>query len=455
MNDKTAIKVENLTKIYFIFDDKKDRLKEALSLTRKKYHHDFYALNDVSFEIKKGETFGIIGVNGSGKSTLLKILTKVLNQSSGTVEVEGKVSALLELGAGFNSEMTGIENIYLNGTILGYTKKEMDERVQSILEFADIGEFVHQPVKMYSSGMYVRLAFAVAINVDPDILIIDEALAVGDIFFRQKCYAKLEEFKQRGKTIVLVTHGMNEVEQFCDRAIMLEHGKVIAIGNSQEVVKKYYLAVQGVQLKDKYSSVNNSTDNIKTNDLLSFNDWSIKENVFFDLNLSKEISNGKARFLKIGLFDVNGMVVRTFEQGQEAYFYYEIEMIEDIQVPLWGTILFDGRNTIVHGKDNLQMYTDTPLKVEKGAVLHILQTMQLDIQQGEYTFEVGFATMEEKHYLNRSNVSWQELDSKLEKICIRNAVGSFVIGSQKIPNPTQLINHGVCDLQNKMQIIVV
>ena len=192
---KAAIEVKDVTKIYRLYDRKVDRIKDALSLTRKKNYKEHYALRHVNFTINEGETVGIIGTNGSGKSTILKIITGVLNPTEGEVIVNGRISALLELGAGFNMEYTGIENIYLNGTMIGFTKEEIDAKMDAILEFADIGDFVYQPVKTYSSGMFVRLAFAVAINIEPEILIVDEALSVGDVFFQSKCYKKFEEFK--------------------------------------------------------------------------------------------------------------------------------------------------------------------------------------------------------------------------------------------------------------------
>ena len=197
-----AIRVEHLSKMYKLYNKPSDRLKESLGLSKKKRYREHYALRDVSFDIKKGETVGIIGTNGAGKSTILKIITGVLSPTEGEVSEDGRISALLELGAGFNMEYTGIENIYLNGTMIGFSEKEIDARLDDILAFADIGEFVNQPVKSYSSGMFVRLAFAVAINIDPEILIVDEALSVGDVFFQAKCYRKFEEFKQEGKTIL-------------------------------------------------------------------------------------------------------------------------------------------------------------------------------------------------------------------------------------------------------------
>ena len=212
-NNEYAIQVQDVSKIYKLYDKPIDRLKESLSLTHKNYHKDFFALSDISFNVKKGETVGIIGTNGSGKSTILKIITGVLTPTSGQVRVSGVISALLELGAGFNMDYTGIENIYMNGTMMGFSKKQMDEKLPDILEFADIGDFVYQPVKTYSSGMFVRLAFALSINVEPEILIVDEALSVGDVFFQSKCYRRMEEIRKNGTTILMVTHGYGQCHQ--------------------------------------------------------------------------------------------------------------------------------------------------------------------------------------------------------------------------------------------------
>ncbi|SNB46631.1 ABC transporter ATP-binding protein [Geobacter sp. DSM 9736] len=233
------IQVENLTKIYKLYDSPVARFKESLDPIRRKYHHDFYALKNVTFDVKKGESIGIIGKNGSGKSTLLKILTGVLTPTSGKVSVGGKISALLELGAGFNPELSGIENIYFNGMLMGYTREEMDERLDDILAFADISEFVLQPVKTYSSGMFVRLAFAVAVNVDPDILIIDEALSVGDALFQQRCIARIRAMRESGLTLLFVSHTPDVIRALCDTAIWLEGGCIKIIKEAVKVSNAY------------------------------------------------------------------------------------------------------------------------------------------------------------------------------------------------------------------------
>ena len=231
-----AIEVRNVSKIYKMYNDPKDRFKEAFGNGKKKYYKEFYALNDVSFEVGQGE---IVGINGSGKSTILKILTGVLTPTNGDVSIEGKVSALLELGAGFNMEYTGMKNIYLNATMMRVSKEEIEKKIPDILAFADIGDYINQPVKTYSSGMFVRLAFAVAINVDPDVLIVDEALAVGDTRFQLKCMDKFLEFVNQGKTILFVSHDVNSIKRFCNRAIWMNQGKIIQDGNTDEVTDHY------------------------------------------------------------------------------------------------------------------------------------------------------------------------------------------------------------------------
>ena len=238
MNDN-AITVDHVSKLYKLYDKPSDRFKEAMGLTKKKLYREHYALRDVSFNVKRGESIGIIGTNGSGKSTMLKIITGVLNPTEGQVNVNGRISALLELGAGFNGEYSGIENVYLNGTMNGFTREEIDARMDEILRFADIGEFVNQPVKTYSSGMFVRLAFAVAINIEPEILIVDEALSVGDVFFQAKCFRKFEEFREMGKTLLMVSHDLSSISKYSDKVILLNQGTKVDEGEPKYIVDLY------------------------------------------------------------------------------------------------------------------------------------------------------------------------------------------------------------------------
>jgi lipopolysaccharide transport system ATP-binding protein len=238
-----AVEFQNVSKSYAIYDAPGDRLKELLTFGARRCHRDFWALRDLSFEVRRGETFCILGENGSGKSTLLQMVAGILLPSSGHLIVNGRVSALLELGAGFNQEFTGRENVYLNGAILGLTTRQIDERYRAIEEFAEIGDFIDQPVKTYSSGMVVRLAFAIAIHVDPEILLVDEALAVGDLYFRHRCMRKVHELRSRGVTILFVSHALADVKAVGDRAMWLEHGRLIEIGATDIVVAKYLAAM--------------------------------------------------------------------------------------------------------------------------------------------------------------------------------------------------------------------
>lgn len=304
-----AISVNNVTKIYKMYEKPIDRLKETFHPFCKQYNTPFYALDDVSFEIKKGETVGIIGTNGSGKSTILKIITGVLQPTEGEVRVEGKISALLELGAGFDMEYTGIENIYMNGAILGYTREEMDIKKEEILAFADIGDFVNQPVKTYSSGMLVRLAFALSINVEPEILIIDEALAVGDAFFQAKCFQKLEEIKEKGTTILFVSHDTVSVKKLCKRAVWLDRGHLKEVGEAKEVCEHYLSMQIEEQNREKQKMV---------------------ENMVLD-NTTEEINaGGKKSFAKVNLDNSAG--VSGTGAGEILSFYVRNEKDEDVTV---------------------------------------------------------------------------------------------------------------------------
>lgn len=238
MSDIT-VKLENISKFYKLYNKPKERLKEALHPRGKKYHRKFYALSDINLEIKKREVLGIVGKNGSGKSTLLKLISGIIQPSSGKIEVKGKVSALLELGSGLNPEFTGMQNIYFSGTMMGFSRKEMEEKIEDIVSFADIGNFIHQPLKTYSSGMKARLGFALTINMEPEILILDEVLAVGDELFKRKCYAKMEEFFKSGCSVIYVSHSINTVNEICSRAIFLDKGELILEGPPKFVTMHY------------------------------------------------------------------------------------------------------------------------------------------------------------------------------------------------------------------------
>lgn len=383
-----VIKIESLSKVYKLYNDPVDRMKEALNPFRTSYHHDFFALKDVNFEVKKGETIGIIGKNGSGKSTLLKVLTGVLTPSDGSCRVEGKVSSLLELGAGFNPELSGLENVYFNGAILGFTKEEMDQKLDAILEFADIGEFIGQPVKNYSSGMQVRLAFAVAISVDPDILIVDEALAVGDMRFQQKCFRKFREFQKNGKTIVFVSHDVGSVNNYCDRAIWLLDGGIYRAGDPDKVTREY-TSYMYYGVEDSKNNKNAKIDNC------SGNVGGRVEDLGLDLESVDGCSSfgeGGARIKGVGLYSFeNEEKIRVFKGGERVSFKVEFEVLKDIENPIIGFILKDKYGNQLLGYNSFSV--DSKLKgMKKGESFVAIFDFDFPLlSNGDYSFTVAVA----------------------------------------------------------------
>ena len=385
-----AVSVKNLTKVYQLYNKPLDRLKESISLTRKNYHRDFYALNGISFAVEKGESFGIIGINGSGKSTLLKIITGVLSKTSGDVVVNGKVAALLELGAGFNMDYTGIENIYMNGTMMGFTKKEMDEKLSKIIEFADIGDFIYQPVKQYSSGMFVRLAFALSIAVDPEILIVDEALSVGDIFFQTKCYKRMDELKEKGTTIIMVTHDLGAVMKYCDRTMVLHNGNQVAVGSPHEMVEinKKILAGQEPTISDKTAS--EPVDNDKNVGAITTSP--LKTNMV--INPHADIyGDMKAEFIDFGVVDEKGNPATVIVKGENFTIKEKIKMHDTIKSPIFTWTIKDKRGVELTGSNTMLEKIDTGLG-EKGRVYDVSFTQKMRLQGGEHLLSMSCTSFE-------------------------------------------------------------
>lgn len=377
MNENVAIEVSHLTKVYKLYDRNRDRLKEALHLSKNINCHEHYALDDVNVTVHTGETVGIIGTNGSGKSTILKIITGVLNPTAGSVKINGRISALLELGAGFNMEFTGIENVYLNGTMCGFTEEEIDAKLDDILEFADIGDFVNQKVKTYSSGMFVRLAFAVAINIDPEILIVDEALSVGDVFFQNKCYRKFEEFKKQGKTILFVSHDLSSISKYCDRVILLEKGHKIGEGAPKEIIDMYKKVLVG--------QLDQQTNTAKSQDLGSGKKW--KD--LMQLNPHKdEYGSGLAEFEDYCAYDKAGVITNTIIKGEEFTVKVKVRFFEKIQDPIFAVSFKNMQGTEITGTNTMfeKMTIETP---EPGDVLVATFTQNMSLQGGEYLISLG------------------------------------------------------------------
>lgn len=387
-----AIKADNISKIYKLYDDPKDRMKEALHPMRKKYHHDFYALNDVSFKIKHGETVGIIGKNGSGKSTLLKIITGVLRPSHGKCHVNGKVSALLELGTGFNPELTGIENVYFSGIVTGSTKEEMDAKIYDILAFAEIGNFIHQPVKTYSSGMYVRLAFSVAINVDPDILIIDEALAVGDIRFQQKCFRKINEFREDGKTILFCSHDPAAILNFCVSCIWIDDGVVKEHGVPDEVVKKY--------LAWNHFESNVIAKKPKTESCQETQNKSVGlDSLWRDISNCAQFGDEAADILSVAFYDEHNGNIQTLKGGEKVNLVIKAKFNKDMSNVIFGFTIKNNLGEPVCATNTfVEKYPS--LKVEKGNIKTVkFSFIMPNLGNNSYSIDVAVASGNQEYHL--------------------------------------------------------
>ncbi|HKM35908.1 MAG TPA: ABC transporter ATP-binding protein [Lachnospiraceae bacterium] len=368
-DSKTAIQVKNLKKVYKLYNKSSDRFKETFGLTHKKYK-EHYALDGVNLEIFQGETVGIIGTNGSGKSTILKIITGVLSPTEGEVTVDGRISALLELGAGFNMEYNGIENVYLNGTMMGFSEKEIDKKMPDILKFADIGDYVNQPVKTYSSGMFVRLAFAVAINIEPEILIVDEALSVGDVFFQAKCYHKFEEFKKMGKTIVFVSHDLSSISKYCDRVFLLNQGKLLGQGTPKEMIDAYKRVLVGqYEVSGEQEEGIVLPDHVLNPDLL-------------------EYGNKQAEIIEFFITDDKNVKTTAVIKETAFTIHVKVRFNERIVAPIFAFSFKNIKGTEITGTNS--MIEKAFLQpVSAGSIKEITFKQQMSLQGGEYLLSLG------------------------------------------------------------------
>ena len=424
--NKTAIEVKNVQKIYKLYDKPSDRMKEAFGFGRKKVHKLHYALNGVSMNIRQGETVGIIGTNGSGKSTILKIITGVLSPTAGEVHVNGRISALLELGAGFNMEYNGIENVYLNGTMIGFSEKEIDEKLPDILAFADIGDYVYQPVKTYSSGMFVRLAFAVAINIEPEILIVDEALSVGDVFFQAKCYHKFEEFKKMGKTIVFVSHDLSSISKYCDRVFLLNQGSLLGEGGPKEMIDAYKRVLVGqYELPDKEDQQSLLNDEGLMAAAAAASDGGAALGRNPEL---LEYGTRQAQITEFYMTDDRGVRTTAVIKGSEFTLHMKVKMNDHIPAPIFAFSFKNIIGTEITGTNTMveKAFLDS---AEPGQVKEVTFTQKMSLQGGEYLLSLGVTgyngdNFEVYHRLydalnitvvsDKNTVGYYDMDSSIE-----------------------------------------
>lgn len=385
MSSDIAISVRNLTKTYRIFNHPGDRIKQALTLGRLKFHREFTALKDVSFDIKKGETVGIIGRNGSGKSTLLQLICGILKPTSGSVNINGRVSALLELGSGFNPEFTGRENIYFQGAIMGFTKEKMDAKVDDIIAFADIGEFIDQPVRTYSSGMFVRLAFAVAIHSEPEILVVDEALSVGDMAFQNKCMTTINRARDNGVAIMVVSHDTFLVRSICDRGILIQNGVLVAMDVAGKVCDEY---VQTMRLA---SSMTPPANTIEEGDIQSADEFRVDDR-FMTRVATTRYGSGEVKVTAVEMMDSVGLPLRQVQFGERAKIRIHVLSMVNAQINVAYQIRDQSLLPILSGSIILTQGNTYEILQNKGVVFEFMT--ELPIAKGEYSLLVQVVNYE-------------------------------------------------------------
>jgi lipopolysaccharide transport system ATP-binding protein len=396
------IKVEGISKQFKLYRSPADRLKEIVY--RKKYHKDFVALDNISFEVKNGETLGIIGQNGAGKSTLLKILSGIVIPDKGTIHVDGKVTGLLELGTGFNYEMTGLENIYMNGTLIGMTKDEIGEKKQEIIDFSELGEFINEPIKTYSSGMVMRLAFSIAIHADPTCFLVDEALSVGDAYFQQKCMRKIQEFRAGGGSIVFVSHDMNAIKTLCDAAIMLDHGNVIESGIPKEVVDIYTNNLlirlhRGETKLEKISSVEE------------------KSKIEESTPTKETISTGDVKLQSLKILNANDQEISSIVSGDLIKIVFEITSVRDLNDPHYGFIIRNNLGLSIYESNTLSLGVKTH-RLSKDHPAKVIISWKVPLFPGDYSISLGVANDGYNHNLFKEYL-FNAYDIKILKILHR------------------------------------
>lgn len=403
-----VISLEHLSKKYPIYDSPGRKLLEFLAFRKIKLHREFWALRDISLEVSRGDAVGIIGVNGSGKSTLLQVVAGILLQNAGVCRVDGRVAALLELGAGFNPEFTGRENVYMSGAISGFTRQEMADRFDDILEFAEIGDFIDQPVKTYSSGMFVRLAFAVAIHADPDILIVDEALSVGDMIFQHRCINRIRKLQKAGKTILFVTHDLSALTQFCNRAVLLDGGRKVCEGEPEEVANRYRALVFERERREAGSGSGKvALEEEKGLPLVSSIPY-----------VHDRFGEGRAELLGIILHDDSGQVISDVRAGQQVNILISARFLEETEFPIVGVTIRDRMGTEIAATNTTYEGAELPAQRE-GTVITVRLRMKVpNIRPGSYSISPSVA---------RGNVWEHEIEDWIDNAYIINLVETELV----------------------------
>jgi lipopolysaccharide transport system ATP-binding protein len=442
--------VRNVTKRYPLFRSPAHRLSAALFGRLLKRPTEYSALEDVNFELARGDALAVIGRNGAGKSTLLQILCGVLEPTTGSVIAPRRVAALLELGSGFNPEFTGRENIYVNAAILGLDRNTTAERLEQIIDFADIGDYIDQPVKTYSSGMFLRLAFSVAVNVEPDLLLVDEALTVGDVFFQQKCYARLDEMRRKGTSVLLVTHSMADAAEFCNRGIVLSQGRVAFSGRSKEAVEYYFHHESHTPTGRRHAN-NTPLAPISTEIEAPYP----QHHESIDLSTHTQFGDGGVVAIRMLVTDEHDEPRRVFRQGSLMRVYLDYRVEQSIEVPLAGLQLLNAKGVLVHGKNSLQFSEAPPIGVAAGTTLRCVQDIRLAVDVGEYTLDVGVADVERALFERRHQLTPAEVSSHIRLLCHLTGVGGISVVHAAEGDPCLFSHYGIADLPGDQRIAAV
>ena len=456
------LRVRNIGKHYPLYRSPGHRLARALFGRLVGDPPEYAALDDVSFDLMPGDALAVIGRNGAGKSTLLQILSGVLEPTSGYTETPARIAGLLELGSGFNPEFSGRENVYINSAILGLSRRQIEERLDGIIAFADIGDYIDQPVKTYSSGMFLRLAFSVAIHAEPELLLVDEALTVGDVFFQQKCYTKLSELRSRGTTVLLVTHSMGDAAEFCNRGIVLSQGRVVFEGSGKESVE-YYFHHERETPTGRHTHVDYTADpeliseDTQEETLVheEADRFRLDHIETIDLSTKKQFGQPTVQALRLLITDNNDKPRRVFQQGDWLRVYVDFRVDESISVPLAGVQLMNAKGILVHGRNSLQFEATPPNIMHVGTILRCMQEIKLDVDTGEYTLEAGIAELPKSIFERRHNYAPSEIAPQIRLLCHVSNVAAISVIHRSEGYPCLFSHYGIANLPSHQHVMLI
>ncbi|MEM7343512.1 MAG: ABC transporter ATP-binding protein [Chloroflexota bacterium] len=471
MNPETIIQTNRLGKRFKLYKTPADRAIEWLTFGRNQRHRAFWALQDISFSIQKGESLAIIGPNGAGKSTLLKLLTGVFTPTTGDYQVSGRVLSLLELGTGFNGELTGRQNLRRSAQLLDFPSDYLEDRLPEIEAFAELGDYFDRPFKFYSSGMRARLGFSLFVYLEPEVLILDEVLSVGDVFFQQKSFARMAELMAGDTTVIFVTHSVGLLPEFFPSTLVLNQGHLVFNGEIREGIKVYYELMQSPlpaedskrndyspslhPLPQEEASLTSDDSTQPTSDLknnaMPF--WP-ESHAFLNLDKAKFSGGRKARCLGVALCDETGQACQAFEQGDWAYFYTEYEILNATGIALNNLVINNNRNILVYGKSTLQHHwPERPSPISPGDRLRFLNKVKLDLKPGEYTVKLGLTCMADNDYTRAADLNPDLLRAKTTALFEIDRLVAFSISLRR-GKGLSLLHHGICNLPGEEEISI-